>query len=86
MKVRDAVANLLGPDYGTEIVYKADARIKDDPQKRRPNIDLAKRVLSWEPKVTLEEGLRRTINHFRSDLETRSLSDFYQHSQLKVEL
>lgn len=86
VKVRDAVVNLLGDEYGSKVIYKKDARIQDDPQMRRPNIDLAKKVLKWEPKVSLEEGLRRTITHFRSDMETRSLSDFYQHSQLKVEL
>jgi len=85
IKVRDAVSNLLGPEYDGEIVYKSDARIKDDPQMRRPDISLAKKVLDWEPKVTLEEGLRRTIIHFRSDMDTRSLSDFYQHSQLKID-
>jgi len=37
----------------------------DDPRRRRPDISLAKRVLGWEPKVELEEGLRRTADYFR---------------------
>jgi dTDP-glucose 4,6-dehydratase len=37
----------------------------DDPRKRRPDISKAKRVLGWEPKVPLEEGLRETIAYFR---------------------
>jgi dTDP-glucose 4,6-dehydratase len=38
----------------------------DDPKQRRPDIGKAKRVLGgWEPKVTLEEGLRRTVEYFR---------------------
>jgi dTDP-glucose 4,6-dehydratase len=37
----------------------------DDPQQRRPDITLARRLLGWEPKVPLEEGLRRTIAYFR---------------------
>jgi dTDP-glucose 4,6-dehydratase len=37
----------------------------DDPQRRRPDIDKAKRVLGWEPQVPLEEGLRHTIDYFR---------------------
>lgn len=39
---------------------------KDDPKIRRPNISKAKRILSWEPKVSLEEGLQKTIDYFKS--------------------
>ncbi|OAV68869.1 dTDP-glucose 4,6-dehydratase [Bacteroidales bacterium Barb4] len=38
----------------------------DDPKQRRPDISLAKEKLNgWEPKIPLEEGLKRTINYFR---------------------
>jgi UDP-glucuronate decarboxylase len=37
----------------------------DDPTQRCPNITLAKTVLGWEPQVTLEEGLDKTIEYFR---------------------
>jgi dTDP-glucose 4,6-dehydratase len=37
----------------------------DDPKVRRPNISRAKKLLKWQPKVRLEEGLARTINYFR---------------------
>lgn len=40
----------------------------DDPRQRQPNINLAKDVLSWEPKIQLEEGLKKTINYFKSIL------------------
>ena len=39
---------------------------KDDPVRRRPDITLAKQKLSWEPTVSLEDGLQRTIEWFRS--------------------
>jgi UDP-glucuronate decarboxylase len=39
---------------------------EDDPKQRQPDISLARRVLGWEPKVPLEEGLRRTIEYFRA--------------------
>jgi UDP-glucuronate decarboxylase len=37
---------------------------QDDPAKRKPNIDLAKAKLNWEPKVQLAEGLKDTIHYF----------------------
>ncbi|MEM6458884.1 MAG: NAD-dependent epimerase/dehydratase family protein, partial [Planctomycetota bacterium] len=43
----------------------------DDPLQRKPDISLAKQELGWEPKVPLAEGLKKTIDYFRSvDLET----------------
>jgi UDP-glucuronate decarboxylase len=37
---------------------------EDDPRQRKPDIGLAREVLGWEPKVSLEEGLRRTVDYF----------------------
>lgn len=38
----------------------------DDPRQRKPSIALAKAVLGWEPKINLDEGLRRTIEYFKT--------------------
>jgi UDP-glucuronate decarboxylase len=38
---------------------------KDDPTQRRPVIDVAMNKLSWEPKIMLEEGLKKTIEYFK---------------------
>ena len=44
---------------------------KDDPLQRKPDISLAKKELGWEPKIDLEEGLKRTIAYFKSvDLDS----------------
>ena len=40
----------------------------DDPKQRRPDITLAREHLQWEPTVELEEGLRRTIEYFRTQV------------------
>ncbi|MBK6636222.1 MAG: SDR family oxidoreductase [Rhodocyclaceae bacterium] len=43
---------------------------QDDPRQRQPDITQAKRVLDWEPKVALEDGLRETIAYFRQRIAT----------------
>jgi len=52
---------------GSEITFMqtTDERITDDPKMRRPDITKAKRVLGWEPSVSLEDGLAETIAYFR---------------------
>jgi UDP-glucuronate decarboxylase len=40
----------------------------DDPVRRKPNIDLARKILGWEPKTPLKHGLRLSIDHFREVL------------------
>jgi dTDP-glucose 4,6-dehydratase len=60
-------------DLGNEVVRLSGSqstidfipRPQDDPTARRPDIGLAREALGWEPKVTIEEGLRRTITWFR---------------------
>jgi len=39
---------------------------QDDPKQRKPDISKARRILSWEPRVPLDEGLRQTIQYFRT--------------------
>ncbi len=41
---------------------------QDDPQVRQPDITKARKILDWEPKVDLEEGLIKTIEYFRTKL------------------
>lgn len=42
---------------------------QDDPIRRKPDISLAKKMLGWEPKVSLEQGLKETIMYFRTKTE-----------------
>jgi len=39
---------------------------EDDPRQRRPDISLARKILRWEPATSLDTGLAKTIEHFRS--------------------
>jgi UDP-glucuronate decarboxylase len=43
----------------------------NDPQKRRPDITLARKTLDWEPEIPLEEGLSKTIAYFEKLLRSR---------------
>ncbi len=43
---------------------------EDDPKVRQPNIDKAKRILGWEPKVGRTEGLKITIDYFKKVITT----------------
>ena len=54
----------------SELVYKELP--SDDPTQRRPDITLAKEAMDWEPKVSLEEGLKSTIEYFDSLLSDES--------------
>ncbi|HLN27289.1 MAG TPA: UDP-glucuronic acid decarboxylase family protein [Gemmataceae bacterium] len=48
----------------SELVFKPLPQ--DDPKVRRPDIDRARRVLGWEPKIDRHEGLSRTLKYFRA--------------------
>lgn len=50
-------------DSSSELVFKLLPA--DDPRKRCPNIGLAKQMFNWEPKISLDEGLKLTINYFK---------------------
>ena len=52
------------PESTSRLVYRPLPG--DDPKKRRPDITLAKSLLGWEPKIPLDEGLRKTIDYFRT--------------------
>ncbi len=46
---------------------------QDDPVRRRPDISKAKKILKWEPKVSLEEGLNKTILYFSKKIKQKHL-------------
>jgi len=44
----------------------------DDPKVRQPDISLAKQLLGWEPKISLDEGIEKTVDYFRAFLAIAS--------------
>lgn len=61
------IVNKVSDNQGG-IVYKEALRIEGDPQTRKPDTLRAREVLDWEPKVSLEDGLERTIQSFRESM------------------
>jgi len=47
---------------------------QDDPKRRCPDIRKAKRLLGWEPKVPLADGLRRTIEYFQEQFAAQKIA------------
>lgn len=62
LQLAEMVKKLTASD--SRIVYMPLPQ--DDPVQRKPDITLAKKELSWEPKIGLEEGLIRTIDYFKT--------------------
>jgi nucleoside-diphosphate-sugar epimerase len=62
LEIAEKIKKLTGTK--SKIVFKPMPA--DDPLRRRPDITLAKKELGWEPKVSLEEGLTRTIAYFKA--------------------
>lgn len=58
------LADEVGKATGRDIKIKYLPLPADDPKQRRPNIERAKSVLGWEPKVPLAEGLKKTVEYF----------------------
>src|SRR5262249_6942034 len=50
----------------SEIVFKPLPQ--DDPRVRRPDISRARKLLGWEPKIERRDGMRRTLDYFRTRL------------------
>ncbi len=59
------VVEIAGSNSEIVFVQPKDERFTDDPKMRRPDISKAKRVLGWEPKVSLADGLAETVAYFR---------------------
>jgi UDP-glucuronate decarboxylase len=60
LELAEKVISLTGSR--SKLVFKALP--SDDPKQRQPDIELAKQMLDWQPKVSLEDGLKETIAYF----------------------
>ena len=67
LQLAQTIQKMVNPD--AELTFKPLPQ--DDPKQRQPDITKAKTFLSWEPTISLEEGLKLTIEDFRSRLDSQ---------------
>lgn len=63
------IAQVLSNVCNRELEIEYKELPEDDPERRKPDISLAKELLHWKPIIPLEEGLRKTWNYFTNDVE-----------------
>jgi dTDP-glucose 4,6-dehydratase len=68
LELANAIREMLA--YSGEILFQK-APTLDDPKVRRPDITLAKQLLGWEPTVSFEQGMEKTIAWFKEDWKSR---------------
>lgn len=66
LQFAEKIIELTGSGSEITFVTPTDMRIKDDPKVRQPDISKARRILNWEPRVSLDEGLHQTIEYFKT--------------------
>jgi nucleoside-diphosphate-sugar epimerase len=65
MTIKQIAETIIGMTGSTsKIVYRPLPT--DDPKQRRPDITRARTLLGWEPRVALDDGLKKTIDYFRT--------------------
>ena len=72
MKIIDLASLVIDNTY-PNLQINFNPRIQDDPIKRKPNIDIAKNVLQWEPTIDIKSGLSLTIDYFKKEILKNNL-------------
>jgi nucleoside-diphosphate-sugar epimerase len=70
LEFAERINQLMGAKF--ELVHQPLP--SDDPKQRQPDISKAKRVLCWEPRVALADGLKSTVEYFRTRVEKTSVA------------
>jgi len=62
------LAEILQKIAGVTTTIEHLPPLEDDPRRRKPDITRARELLGWQPRVTLEEGLRKTLDYFKKSV------------------
>lgn len=66
LELAETISRICGSSAG--LVRKEHLQLGNDPKRRQPDISKAKRLLDWEPKVELEEGIMRVLPYFKEEM------------------
>ncbi len=72
MKIIDLASLIINNTY-PDLKIDFHPEIKDDPLKRKPNIDIAKNVLGWNPTINIQHGLSLTIDYFKNEINKHNI-------------
>jgi len=67
LQFAEIINQIVGNKAG--ITFVKDARSIRDPQQRRPDITRARQLLKWEPRISLAEGIQKTVPYFKKKLD-----------------
>jgi len=68
-------AEIIRDKVGTNSSIQFLPAVEDDPQRRRPDISLAKKIINWKPTVPLDRGIQTTVDYFRHELNRSTHTD-----------
>lgn len=63
------ITEMIRDIVGTNVPIVHRSLPEDDPKVRRPDVTKARKALGWEPKISIEEGLKKTVEWFRQKLQ-----------------
>lgn len=66
LEFAETINKLTGNSAGVKFLPRS--RGEGDPERRQPDISLAKRLLEWNPKISLDDGIRKTIPYFQKQM------------------
>lgn len=66
-QIAKMIKDMINPEL--EIIYEPLPQPNDDPERRMPDIKLAKKILNWQPSISINNGLYETIDWFRKNID-----------------
>ena len=59
------LAEIIISKINPKLTYKTKVKLQGDPTRRKPDIELANKILNWKPRISLNEGIDKTIDFFK---------------------